>query len=187
MTEPVAPAVHTRPADAVQADAAAEKQEFESRPLSNPEKKKMLVEQIRALEALEAREVLGARDLTPKQRLMDSTKLEDKHPDKHFRWVNVHNDAKAEQRRAEGYVAVDEEMAKDTGCRTRLGSEMVLMSIPKHVRDARIRRQDELTARRQGTASEGEMREMAERVAEDVSRRTGRNIPVERILVSLGR
>jgi hypothetical protein len=183
MSDPVAPAVHTRPPEAVQADAAAEKTEFDSRPVSNTDKKRMLVQQIKALEALEAREKLGARRLTPKQQLMDFTALEDKHPDKHFRWVNTSVATKAHQRQQEGYVAVDDSMAEGTGVEIRLGSEFTLMHIPKSKAQARVTAQDRLNSERLG-ANGNEMREVAERVAHDLSKR-GLNVPVERIFIQM--
>jgi hypothetical protein len=183
-TPPQAPAVHTRPPEAVASDAAAEKAEFEARPLTTPEKKRMLVEQIKALEALEAREKLGARNLTPKQKLMDFTELEDKHPDRHFRWVNTQNEAKAEQRRQEGYVAVDDEMAKGTGCRTRLGNEFTLMTIPKSQAEARKAREAKLTSERMGNVG-SEMREIAEQVSQTIAKRFGKHVSPEQIFIQM--
>lgn len=179
-----APAVHTRPAEAVASDAAAEKKEFEDRPIPTHEKKRMLVEQIKALEALEAREKLGARQLTPKQHLMDFTKLEDRHKDLHFRWVNTNNEAKAEQRLQEGYRAVDDEMAQGTGCRTRLGNEFTLMFIPKKQAELRVARERKLTSERMGAVG-SEMQEIAEQVSHVLQKRFGKHIPADRIFIQM--
>lgn len=176
-----APAVHTRPAEQVAADEAQAIATEAARPKTVAEQRAELRAQMAALDAVERRQVLGARVLTPKQRLMDFTALEDRNPDRHYRWVNVANEAKAEQRRTEGYVAVSDEDVKGTNVRNRLGNEFVLMSIPKSQAEARVRRQEKLSRDRMGSM-QAEMRAMAEQLSEQYSDRLGRRVDPEEIL-----
>jgi hypothetical protein len=168
--------VNDMPKDAAAAAEAAEKKEFDERPPSITDQKKMLYEQMRALEKLEAQNAYGARELTPKGRLMDTAELERKNPHLHYRWLNLRHETKMLQRVTEGYVRVPQE----EGGRA-LGSEFALFALPKHKAEERTRQQEALTASRLKSVS-AEMEAHAEEIARYARDVRGLKIKAEDIL-----
>ena len=95
------------------------------------------------LQRQEAKEVSGAPSRTPKQMMLDASEAKEQNPDKHLRWVSLKDTNKLTSRKAEGYVAIDEEKGGKA-----LGDELVLMGMPKELYEQRLARQKEEAARR---------------------------------------
>jgi len=123
----------------------------------------------------------GAVSRAPKQRMYNIEKLKAANPDKHYRYVNVADDEKAQARLDDGYKAVSETEAAKYGARSEIGSTK-LMEIPREVAEARRREIDE-TTRHRLKAHERDVREAVEGVTRELRDRHGLNIPVERLLV----
>src|SRR5690348_7224420 len=60
-------------------------------------------DQLKALERLERTTVPGAPIRTPRQLMLDASKVQEAHPDQHVRWVNIKDPQKAESRQMDGY------------------------------------------------------------------------------------
>jgi creatinine amidohydrolase/Fe(II)-dependent formamide hydrolase-like protein len=85
------------------------------------------------LDRVEATTVTGARFLGSKQAMLDAaTETQTRHPDKKVRWISLRRE-KADQRKAEGYVVLDE---KDGG--KRLGDSLALAACPRNVHEAHV-------------------------------------------------
>lgn len=123
----------------------------------------------------------GAVPRAPKQRMYRIDKLKEANPDKHYRYVNVADDEKAQARLDDGYKPVSEAEAEKHGVRAEIGSTR-LMELPRAVADARRREIDEITKHRL-KAHERDVREAVEGVARELRDKHGLNIPVERLLV----
>lgn len=123
----------------------------------------------------------GAVPRAPKQRMYNTDKLKEANPDKHYRYVNVGDEEKAQARIDDGYVAVSEDVADKHGVRTEIGNTR-LMELPREVADARRRELAELTNSRL-KAHERDVREVVEGVAKELRDKHGLRIPVERLLV----
>lgn len=119
----------------------------------------------------------GAVPLTPKAMMLASD-LPEKHPDKHYRWVNVKDGQKAASRIMEGY----ERVAEGDGGRS-LGGSLALFAIPREQYEARLERQQKLTIK-QMDAHKSQMYRLAEGISRTLRDRHGLNVPVERLLVS---
>jgi hypothetical protein len=113
--------------------------------------------------------------------MLDATALEEKHPDKHFRFVNTSDPGKVQGRVADGYERVSEEDARAAGARSQVG-ESVLMSIPREKYEERVQRQKEVHDSRL-KAHQTEVQRAVEAVARELRDRHGINVPVERLLV----
>jgi len=124
----------------------------------------------------------GAVSRAPKQRMYNIEKLQTANPDKHYRYVNVADDEKAQARLDDGYVSVSEAEAAKHGARAEIGSTR-LMEIPREVADARRREIDEATRHRL-KAHERDVKEAVEGVARELRDKHGLNIPIERLLVN---
>lgn len=144
---------------------------------SIPERRRKLVAEMRYLESIEARQVAGARVLTPKQVLMDTTELEAKNPDTHYRWGNQMNKEKMEARKQQGYEVVPE----SEGGR-RLGDEMVLLRIPRERAEAIQRRYDNSTASRL-ESFKSDHQAAVENVARELRDRHGIRVDPKKLLV----
>lgn len=123
----------------------------------------------------------GAVPRSPKQRMYRIDKLKEANPDKHYRYVNIADDEKAQARLDDGYKPVSEAEAEKHGVRAEIGSTR-LMELPRNVADARRREIDETTKHRL-KAHERDVREAIEGVAKELRDKHGLNIPVERLLV----
>lgn len=123
----------------------------------------------------------GAVSRTPKQRMYDIDKLRAAHPDKHYRYVSIEDDEKAQARLDDGYKPVSEEECAKYGVRVSLGTTRI-MELPKEVADARRAEIDKRT-RSRIKASKTEVRQEIEGVARELRDKHGLDIPVERLLV----
>ena len=123
----------------------------------------------------------GAVPRQPKQRMYNIDKLKEANPDKHYRFVNVGDEEKAQARIDDGYKAVSEDEAEKHGARTEIGNTR-LMELPREKADARRRELAELTNSRL-KAHERDVREVIEGVAKELRDKHGLRIPVERLLV----
>lgn len=123
----------------------------------------------------------GAVPRMPKQRMYNIDKLKEANPDKHYRYVNVQDDEKAQARIDDGYVAVSDAEAEKHGVRAEIGSTR-LMELPREQAEARRRELAEITNSRL-KAHERDVREAVEGVARELRDKHGLNIPIERLLV----
>lgn len=123
----------------------------------------------------------GAVPRQPKQRMYQIEKLKEANPDKHYRYVNVGDEEKAQARIDDGYVAVSEDVCDKHGVRAEIGNTR-LMELPREKADARRRELAELTNSRL-KAHERDVREVIEGVAKELRDKHGLRIPVERLLV----
>ena len=129
------------------------------------------------LDQVEKTTIPGAASLTPKQQLLDASDVQDMHPDKRLRWVNVGSQDKAQSRIAEGYRLLD----KDQGGRS-LGDKLALMHIPRKVYEEKVARIAHETERRR-EAHKGEVQRAVEGVARELRDRHNINLDVDRLLV----
>lgn len=113
------------------------------------EKRAYTVQQQRALDRMEGKIEGGALSLTPKERLLDAEEAKKLNPDSHVRWLSLRNTEKLDSRKEEGYV----KLAEEDGGR-QLGDSMALFAIPRQLRDARVKRQEESTRARMGSVKE---------------------------------
>lgn len=123
----------------------------------------------------------GAISRQPKQRMYNIDKLREANPDKHYRYVNIADDEKAQARLDDGYKAVSADEAEKHGARDEIGPTR-LMELPREVADAR-RREIDANTRHRLKAHERDVREAVEGVARELRDKHGLDIPVERLMV----
>lgn len=123
----------------------------------------------------------GARHMMPKEKMLDLGPIKEKNPDKHYRYVNTSDPAKAQTRVEQGYVAVSEDEAKAAGVRHQVG-EGRLMAIPREAHEERVEEIKEVGERRL-KAHKVEVHAAVEAVARELRDRHGIDIPVERLFV----
>lgn len=129
------------------------------------------------LAQVEKTTIPGAVSLTPKAQMLDARDVQERHPDKVLRWVNIRDRQKAEARQLAGYVRLSE----DEGGR-HLGDELALMAIPKKQHEARREAIKQLNDERM-RAHHTAMENMAESVARMARDQFGVKIDPRRILV----
>lgn len=118
----------------------------------------------------------GAVPFTPKQALLDPGDVVTQNPDKRFRWVNVNNAEKAQQRTAQGYERVGHaEGGRQVG-------NLALFAIPRQVYEQRVAAIKEMNERRL-SAHKTEVEQMAVSVARELRDRHGIKVDAERILI----
>lgn len=149
----------------------------ESVPKSTSEKKEALDAMTEALRKIEAQTLSGAAVLTPKEVLLDLSDLQAKHPDRHYRWVNIRAPGQADRRRNDGYLRLPEsEGGKE------LGGEIAIFVTTKRVfesRVARIKEQNRLRLE----AHRAEVEEVVESVVRELRDKYGMQLDSSRILV----
>lgn len=123
----------------------------------------------------------GAVPRTPKNKMYDIEKLKKANPDKHYRYVNVEDDMKAQARLDEGYHAVSEDECAKHGVRPEIGSTR-LMELPREKAEERRREYDEITRSRLKTPGR-DVREVAESVVRELRDKHGIDVPLDRIFV----
>jgi hypothetical protein len=123
----------------------------------------------------------GAIESTPKQKMFDISGIKEKNPNKHYRYVNTSDAAKAQLRVEQGYVAVPEEECREAGVRPSVG-EGRLMELPRERAEERREEIREMGERRL-KASRTEVRQAAEAVARELRDKHGIDLPLERLLV----
>lgn len=161
------------------ADEQVVKQSPQSQiPKTDSEKKANLDNMSAMLAHIEAQQLSGAATLTPKQMMLDLSDLRIKHPDKHFRWVNVKAPGKADSRRLDGYIRVPESEGGQ-----ELGGELAVFVTTKanyERRVARIEENNKLRLR----AHKAEVERQAEAVVRELRDKYGLKVDLNRILVS---
>lgn len=135
-------------------------------------------EQLAAARRTEARTVPGAVPRTPRQLMLDASAVQEKHPDKHLRWVNIKDPQKAESRQMDGYTRLTSEEGGK-----QLGSELVLMGAPRELVEARIADERKLNRERL-EAPKRMMQEAAEGIARELRDNHGINVDPSRIFVN---
>ena len=125
----------------------------------------------------ESRTIPGADVLTPKQRLLDASDVQSKHPQSRVRWVSLRDPMKVQARQADGY----EILSTEQGGR-RLGDESVLMACPRETYEARVAAQDRLTQDRLN-AHKYELERAVEGVARLLRDKHGLDVDLDRLMI----
>lgn len=158
--------------------AGKDEQEAAEKPKTGAEAKQVLDALSEALRKIEAQTLSGVAVLTPREVLLDLSDLQAKHPDRHFRWVNIQTPGTADRRRLDGYIRLPEsEGGKE------LGREVAVFVTTKRVfeqREARIKKmnKDRLNAHK------AEMENIAEGVVRELRDKYGLKLDLNRILVN---
>ena len=129
------------------------------------------------LKHIEAQTLSGAAVLTPKEILLDLSDLKAKHPDRHFRWVNIKAPGNADRRRLNGYIRLPE----NEGGR-ELGGEVAIFVTTQrrhehHEADLKKHNKQRLQAHR------AEVENAVEAVARELRDKYGLVVDTKRILV----
>jgi hypothetical protein len=163
--------------DAAAMAAAAGKAEGEG-PKSSQEKKATLDALSAALQHIEAQTLSGAAVLTPKEILLDLSDLQAKHPDKHFRWVNIRAPGVADRRRLDGYLRLPE---SDGG--KELGGELAVFVTTKRLHEHRVAQHQKTTEERL-QAHRAEVERIADGVARELRDKYGIKVDPSRLFVN---
>lgn len=164
----------TRPeAQAEQAGLAAELAEKE-RSAAAGESLSLLKQ---TLEHVENQMFSGAPNLTPKDVLLDLSDLAAKHPEMHFRWVNIRAPGKADRRRLDGYIRLP---ASEGG--RELGGEIAVFVTSKKIHESRVQRIKDLNKARL-KAHRAEVENAVEAIAKELRDKYGLKVDPGRILV----
>lgn len=129
------------------------------------------------LRHIEAQTLSGAPTLTPKEVLLDLSDLKAKHPDRHFRWVNIKAPGNADRRRLDGFIRLPE----SEGGR-ELGGEVAIFVTTKRIhehREAEIKKAN----KQRLNAHRAEVENAVEAVARELRDKYGLKIDADRILV----
>jgi hypothetical protein len=133
--------------------------------------------ELQALRRQEEKEVPGLRIRTPRQRILDASEVQAKHPDKHVRWVNIKDPEKAEARKEDGY----KRLTSEEGGR-QIGDQAALFAIPKEqAEEMRLAHREENEMRL--NAHKAEMRRAAEQGAKQLRDQAGLDVSAERLLI----
>lgn len=131
-----------------------------------------------ALTREEEKSVPGVQIRTPRARLLDARSVQEKHPDKHIRWVSTRDDEKAEARKEDGYTRLTSEEGGKS-----VGKELALFSIPKKEAEARIaanKKKNEVLLNAHKSAMENE----AESAARFLRDNKGMSVSAKELLIS---
>lgn len=136
-------------------------------------------EQLAAARRVEAKTVPGATPRAPRQQMLDSAKaVQDRHPDKRVRWVNMRDPQKVESRQMDGY----QRLTSEEGGK-QLGNELVLMAAPRELVEAREANERQINRDRL-EAPKRMMQEAAEGIARELRDRHGINVDPSRLFVN---
>jgi len=127
---------------------------------------------------LEAQMYSGAPSRAPRQQMLDASAVQERHPDKHVRWVGIRDPQKAESRQLDGY----ERLTSEEGGK-QIGNELVLMAAPRELVEARIQSERRLNRERL-EAPKRMMQEAAEGIARELRDRHGITVDADRIFVN---
>jgi hypothetical protein len=141
------------------------------------EAKQVLDNLEKALAHLEAQQLSGAPNLTPKDVLLDLSDLKAQHPDKVFRWVNIKAPGKADRRRLDGYIRLPESVGG-----RELGGEIAIFVTTRKVFEAREQRIKDLNKARL-KAHRAEVERAVESIAKELRDKYGLKVDPSRILV----
>lgn len=133
--------------------------------------------ELQALRRQEEKEVPGLRIRTPRQRILDASEVQARHPDSHVRWVNIKDPEKAEARKEDGY----RRLTSEEGGR-QIGDQAALFAIPKEQAEQKkrdIKEENELRL----NAHKAEMRRAAEQGARELRDGHGLSVSAERLLI----
>jgi hypothetical protein len=152
--------------------------EEQEKPKTGAEAKQVLDALTEALRKIEAQTLSGVAVLTPREVLLDLSDLQAKHPDRHFRWVNIQTPGTADRRRLDGYIRLPEsEGGKE------MGREVAVFVTTKRIheqREARVKKMN----RERLNAHKAEMENVAEGVVRELRDRYGLKLDLNRILVN---
>jgi len=130
------------------------------------------------LENIERKTVPGLAIRTPRARVLDARSVQEKHPDKHIRWVNIKDPEKAEARKEDGYMR----LTSEEGGR-QIGDQAALFAIPKaHADQKKADIKAENLARLD--AHKAAMQRAAEEGARDLRDKAGLNVSAHRLLIN---
>lgn len=129
------------------------------------------------LKHIEAQTLSGVAVLTPKDVLLDISDLKAKHPDKHFRWVNIKAPGIADRRRLDGFIRLPE----SEGGR-ELGGEVAIFVTTERIYEHRVERIKAENKKRL-QAHRAEVENAVEAVARELRDKYGMQINADRILV----
>lgn len=131
-----------------------------------------------ALAHIEAQQLSGAASLTPKDVMLDLSDLKAKHPDKHFRWVNIKSPGAADLRRVNGYIRVPE----SEGGR-QLGDELAIFVCTQANHD-RVTAQHKRLNEARLSAHKADVEQLAEGIAKELRDKHGIKVDAERLLIT---
>jgi hypothetical protein len=143
--------------------------------------KRQLKEIAEKLSRTEGQRRSGARERTPRSRMLDASALEGKDKDHHYRYNNTDDPGQIQIATDDGYVAVPEAEAEAAGVRAQVG-ELRLMRVPREKHEEELARQHELHQSRL-KAHRTEVRGAVEAVVKELRDHHGLNVSVERLLV----
>lgn len=131
----------------------------------------------------EAKNLSGAAPRSPRSGLLDIRELQAMHPEVHYRYVNMTDPQKVRGRRNRGYVPVTDEEAKEGGVDVRIGSELVLMKLPREEYERLVSEQKRINKERL-KAHQSEATKAAEAIVRELKDKHGLDVPLERFLVT---
>lgn len=137
----------------------------------------MGIDELKALRRQEDKEVPGLKPRTPRQRILDASEVQARHPDKHIRWVNIKDPEKAEARKEDGYTR----LTSEEGGR-QIGDQAALFSIPK---EQAVQKKREIREENESrlNAHKADMRRAAEAGAKDLRDNHGLSVSADRLLI----
>lgn len=118
----------------------------------------------------------GAMPRATKQKLLDASDVQARHPDKRIRWVNTINAEKMAGRQADGYVLLTEAEGQ------RRRGNLALAMIDRAVYDERVAEVERMNRERL-KAHEAEVSQVIEAVAREMRDRYGLKVDLERLIV----
>lgn len=162
----------------VMSEMVAHTEKEQPKPPSAADAKKQLDELSKALEHIEAQTLSGAPSLTPKELLLDLSDLKAKHPDKHFRWVNIKAPGVADRRRLDGYLR----LPVSEGGR-ELGGELAVFVTSAKIYEHRVQQFKDMQERRL-SAHRADVEKVADAIAKELRDKYGIKVDASRILVN---
>jgi hypothetical protein len=158
-----------------------EKEQSSEKPQSKSEVKAEIKRLMEKLAKQEAQRRSGARELTPKARMLDASALEKKDPEHYYRYENTDEAGRMQIQIDEGFVAVPEKECEEAGVRASIG-ELRLIRQPMEKHEETVQRAKELNESRL-RAHKTEVREAVAAVAKELRDRYGLDVSVDRLLV----
>lgn len=117
----------------------------------------------------------GAVPLSTKADLLDAREIQERHPDKHLRFVNVSDDQKVQSRKAMGYTRLPSaDGGKEIG-------RLALFSMDREVHDERVASVKQLNKDRL-EAHKSEVEQVAESISRELRDRHGIDIDPKRLM-----
>lgn len=118
----------------------------------------------------------GAIPMTPKADLLNTDEIQEAHPDKHFRFVNVSDDQKVQSRAAQGYKRVPSAEGGKV-----LGKNLALFAQDKAIHEERVAAVKQLNKERL-ESHRSEVEQVVEAVARELRDRHGIQVDAKRLM-----